>query len=425
MAPLTEKRKQEIRTAITANRRPGRGRSNRTILATGAGKNRRQNKYVVLADGAGNLTPAGSFYYEATGSERPRAADDPNQELISRGGNDYIRTRDRREALVRSLRPDGSTKLTQLGRTFFKNRYREYVVHVPVTIRGRHKNGKDYDRPDWLPVHKLGISGIMENEQYTETQAHARVKSRILSELGLRTQGGETVLLEVSGETYTYDRGREWQISSMTTEAGRDGEAVVQTAIRQPMAGLRSCAAQLPYPEQIIPEAFEEHEDKLCVCRQLAALLKKPMQAIIDTFYALKEGDEWMQHGLSAEDLRQFCISEGLPFFFASSSRLLLTYEPEQKLGKAIACTLHDGHAYFYRSARCLATWHVRESVSTDRSKLQQEVKSELPPCRIGRDGTNSPDQGPSGAKIWPRRASGFSAQAAAPRWRSRAWWTS
>ena len=93
-----------------------------------------------------------------------------------------------------------------MGRTFFKNRYREFVVHVPVTIRGRHKNGKDYDREDWLPVHKLGISGIMENEEYTETQAHARVRSRVLSELGLRTQGGETVLLQVSGETYTYDR---------------------------------------------------------------------------------------------------------------------------------------------------------------------------------------------------------------------------
>ena len=145
MAPLTEKRKQEIRTAIRAERKPARGGSNRTILATGAGKNRRRNKYVVLADGAGKLTPAGTFYYEATGVDRPRAAFDQNQELISRGGNDYSRTRDRREALVRSLRPDGTTKLTQLGRTFFKNRYREYVVYVPVTIRGRHKNGKDYD----------------------------------------------------------------------------------------------------------------------------------------------------------------------------------------------------------------------------------------------------------------------------------------
>ena len=90
----------------------------------------------MLADGAGKLTPAGIFYCESTGAQRPRAAFTQDQELISRGGNDYIRTRDRREALVRSLRPDGSTRLTQLGRAFFKNRYREYVVHVPVTIRG-------------------------------------------------------------------------------------------------------------------------------------------------------------------------------------------------------------------------------------------------------------------------------------------------
>ena len=127
--------------AIWADRKPTRGASNRTILATGAGAYRRQNKYVVLADGAGRLTEAGRFYYETTGEERPRAAFDQNQELISRGGNDYIRTRDRREALVRSLRPDGTTRVTQLGRAFFRNRYREFVVHVPVTIRGRHKNG--------------------------------------------------------------------------------------------------------------------------------------------------------------------------------------------------------------------------------------------------------------------------------------------
>ena len=146
---------------------------------------------MVLADGAGKLTEAGRLYYETTGAERPRAAYDQNQELISKGGNDYIQTRDRREALVRSLRPDGSTRVTQLGQTFFKNRFREFVVHVPVTIRGRHKNGKDYDREDWLLVHKLGLSGMMENDQYTETQAHARVRSRVLSELGLRTQGGD------------------------------------------------------------------------------------------------------------------------------------------------------------------------------------------------------------------------------------------
>ena len=363
-----------MRASIGAGRVPRRGAGNRTILPSGG------RKYVVLADAAGRLSPAGEWYYATTGAQRPRAAFSQDQELIRRGGNDYIRTRDQREALVRSLRADGSTRLTQLGRAFFRNRFREYVVHVPVIIRGRHRNGRDYNRQDWLPVHHLGISGIMESEELSEEQAHARVRSRVLAELGLREEGGETVLLEVSGETFVYDPAGEWQISSMSTEAGRDGEAVVDVAIRQPMAGLRSCAAQLPYPEHILPEAFEEHDDKLCVPRQLAALLKKPMQAIVDTFVALKEGDEWMQRGLSAEDLRTFCVSEGHPFFFASSSRLLIAYEPEQKLGKAVACTLFDNHCYMYRSARCLASWHLRESASTDRSKLRHDAKSVLPP---------------------------------------------
>ena len=86
MPPLTDAKRQAIRTAIRAERQPARGASNRTILATGAGRNRRRNKYVVLADGAGKLTEAGRFYYETTGAERPRAASDVDQELISRGG---------------------------------------------------------------------------------------------------------------------------------------------------------------------------------------------------------------------------------------------------------------------------------------------------------------------------------------------------
>ena len=87
MPGLTEVRKQEIRTAIRAERRPTKAASNRTILATGAGQNRRQNKYVVLADASGRLTEAGKFYYEATRVGRPRAAFDQDQQLISRGAN--------------------------------------------------------------------------------------------------------------------------------------------------------------------------------------------------------------------------------------------------------------------------------------------------------------------------------------------------
>ena len=239
MPPLTAERRRQIQTAINAGRRPGRGESNRTVLATGAGA-RGHNKYVVLADAAGNLTPAGEFYYEQTQESRPEAQFDRNQQLISRNGNDYIRTRSGREALVRSLRPDGSTRVTKLGESFFKDRYVEYVVHVPTKIEGKRANGSTYTKEEWLPVHKLGISSIMESARYTPEQAHARVRSRVLSELGLRTQGGETVLLEVSSETWTYDRARDnqWQISSMATQVDAEGRVDVQTALRQPMAAL-------------------------------------------------------------------------------------------------------------------------------------------------------------------------------------------
>ena len=181
MPRLADARKEEMAAAIRAGRAPYRGAGNRTLLSVAAGANRRQNRYVVLADAAGRLTPAGEWYYAMTGAQRPRAAFSQDQELICRGGNDYIRTQNRREALMRSLRANGTTRITQLGRAFFRNRYREYVVHVPATIRGRHGNGRDYNRQDWLPVHNLGISGIMESEEYRDEQALARVRSRFLS----------------------------------------------------------------------------------------------------------------------------------------------------------------------------------------------------------------------------------------------------
>ena len=170
----------------------------------------------------------------------------------------------------------------------------------------------------------------------------------------------------------------------MATQVDAEGRVDVQTALRQPMAALpeapRSCAAQLPFGDQILPDAFEVHDDKLCVCRQLAALLQKSLAQIVETFTPLKWGDEWKQHGLTAEDIKAYCVSEGHPYFFMSSGLLLLTYEPPEKRGRAIACALYDGHCYMYKSARCLANWSVKDTVEHERSKLRQEFKSSLPP---------------------------------------------
>ena len=79
--------------------------------------------------------------------------------------------------------------------------------------------------------------------------------------------------MEVSGETFTYDRHGQWLIFALTTEI-KEGDAVTSALMRQPLgAGPLSCAAFLPHADEIVDAAWESHDDQLCVPRQLAAVL--------------------------------------------------------------------------------------------------------------------------------------------------------
>ena len=104
------------------------------------------------------------------------------------------------------------------------------------------------------------------------------------------------------------------------------------------------------------------------------------MAQIGETFTAQKWGDEWKQIGLTTEDLKEFCVSEGHPLFLMSSGSLLMTYELLEKRGRAVAAMQHDGHCCMLRNARCLASWNTNDTVDHERSKLQQRAKSSLPP---------------------------------------------
>ena len=74
--------------------------------------------------------------------DRPQRRDfDYNQPLIRKGPNDYILLRNGQKKLVRSLQ-GGEHRLTKLGKGFFRDKYYEYLVHVPVIIRGRRRSGR-------------------------------------------------------------------------------------------------------------------------------------------------------------------------------------------------------------------------------------------------------------------------------------------
>ena len=87
------------------------------------------------------------------------------------------------------MNPDGTHRLTALGKKFYSQEKDEYIVHVPVLIKGRHKNGRTYERVDHLPTDLLNTSKIMMSNLYTEQEKVSRIKSDVLTQLQEKTEG--------------------------------------------------------------------------------------------------------------------------------------------------------------------------------------------------------------------------------------------
>ena len=155
----SEEEKIILDVAITAGRQPRHAAAGRTIVATGQGEGRK--KYLVLANGS-TLTRAGRYYYEQTNKPRPIAHFDRNQETTRKGDGEYIRTRHGLQR-VRQIEPDGSMKLTALGKKFYRDKHTESVVEIPVTISFYDSQHRLRPRTEHLPVNELGVGSILES----------------------------------------------------------------------------------------------------------------------------------------------------------------------------------------------------------------------------------------------------------------------
>ena len=149
------------------------------------------------------------------------------------------------------------------------------------------------------------------------------------------------MLMEVSGETFTYDRTGEWLISSLTTEI-QDGEAVTSALMRQPLgAGPMSCAAFLPYADEIVDCAFEAHDDLLCAPRQLANVVRINLDEAIGYFDDfLPPG--WQARGVAPLELKELCRRQGRSFYFLNGHRMLDSFEPPVKKQTAASCRVNQ-----------------------------------------------------------------------------------
>ena len=293
----------------------------------------------------GALTRAGQYYYQLVGRQPPSRQFD---ELIREGPSDYVLLRSGVKKLVRTLAPDGNYHLTKLGKAFFRDKYTEWLAHVPVRIRGRRKNGRPYEREDYLPVTSLNVGLQRQNDGLSEAQVARNVKQAVLAKLG--ADDDFSTLLELSGEQYFLDNSREWTLSSQTTQVV-DDRVVVETSLRQPLGALRrEVSYQLWKGDEILESAFERRWDKLCVPRQLAELLKLPLAEVLSDFDTICDRG-WQDRGVSPKEIREFCVWRGA-FFVNCRGQLMDSYQPVEKEARAVAFTAWDGHAFFYKTAR-------------------------------------------------------------------------
>ena len=100
-------------------------------------------------------------------------------------------TRNGKLALVSKLLPDGSTRVTRLGKHFFRGGRTEYVVSVPAIVSGTNARGRIQSRRTLLPVDMLGLGRLLQDTSEPEDRRIARVKNHVLKQLAIRTSGGK------------------------------------------------------------------------------------------------------------------------------------------------------------------------------------------------------------------------------------------
>ena len=93
-------------------------------------------KDVYLLNKDGKVTEYGRYWYDEVKNEAtPRTQFDPNARLVKKIRTDYIRIMDGKEKAVRTWKPQlGTYTYTALGREYFSQRPRRYIVNVPMLV---------------------------------------------------------------------------------------------------------------------------------------------------------------------------------------------------------------------------------------------------------------------------------------------------
>ena len=349
-----------------------------TETASGSLILRSGRRYVTLVKSDGTKTEAGDIYEQRSGQALPAGGVyNPETRAYREGNTEYIRDRAGKERVTRRWDPGSNDyRFTALGRSFYARKRSEYVAHVPILIQGRRKNGSTYTLRSYMPTESMGLRGLSLPQNLSQRQRDQRVKDTVLQHI--RAQEGG-VLFEVSDEQWTYDEEGSWKISEQTVQVREDGTARVETRLEEEVlerrVGAKPSLSQLPFPEGLCAEAFEDHPDMLCCPRQIAAVLRRDLGEVCsqldDAEQELYGTETWRERGCTPRMVLEFARSQGLGACILHEDRVVSTLPGPHPL----VCAVHENHCYFYESKQARRAL-MRRAEARPSEKLRREGSS-------------------------------------------------
>ena len=210
---MKKKQRAFIESAHAAGVRPVRSKMGNLSLS-------HAGKKIMLSSGQKQLD-SGKVYYELAGEAFPEVGTTfarGNVEFAVVGGK-RLRTWDA---------SSNSYKYTAAGKTFYSKGRSQYIVHVPITIKGQRdgkRGGTSYTRPGFRPM--ADLPGITEIFRGPADVRLARIKGVVEGSEGL----GE------SNENWTVDLGGEWSFSELKTPSDLETHADLRQSLdKAPMS---------------------------------------------------------------------------------------------------------------------------------------------------------------------------------------------
>ena len=320
----------------------------------------------------GEATAAGTYWSRRSGTPLP-VGGYMQQTAVRVGTVETIKMRDGKSGVTRRWHEgSGEYRFTALGNSYYRTLRRNYIVNIPVSIRGRRADGSTYEVKSSMPISRLGLTEKTLPLNMTSPVRRARVRAMVEAEL-------PAVLYEQSEETWTLDAAGSWIIHEETVGTHPDtGEAEAHTVLDRPTGAL-PVLSQFLFSDELCPEAFEDHDDHLCCPRQMAAVLKIDYGAICDDLYRVEgllyQTTTWEERGVTPRMVLEFCRMRSYGCAIVHNEAVLETLPGKPVLAFAV----HAGHSYFYSRQQVAQMLQRRRTTAVQRLKKDQRATTTPP----------------------------------------------